>query len=253
MKLLFIGDVFGKEGRRFLFSKLPEIKQTYKPNFIVVNGENTTHGLGISPEHYKAYMKAGINFITLGNHAFDKREIFPILNDPNAQIIRPCNYGDVPGVGYKLVKFNDKKLLIINVMGRVFINISLDNPIKAVEEILSKNEADYVFIDFHGEATSEKLAFALHFDGRVSGICGTHTHVPTADERVLPKGTLYQTDTGMCGVVDSCIGVEATTVIERNLNGFSEKAKTAEGRCYLNATLMDFSKKEIKRIQIYEQ
>ena len=252
MKVLFFGDVYAEAGRTFLFEKLDELKSKYKPNLVLLNGENIcNNGRGINRDIYKDLMKRGISAITMGNWVFANHELFDFIDDSN--IIRPANYINAPGKGYLVLNFNNKKILIISVQGLVYMtNNYLENPFVTVERIISSVEHDYTIIDIHGEATSEKIAIGHHFDGRATAVLGTHTHVQTADERVLPKGTLYISDVGMTGPKDGIIGVERSIVINRFLGEHVKSNSPAPGKRQINAVFMDFDKKVIERINIYE-
>lgn len=250
MKILFIGDIFSKPGMEYLALKLPELKQTYKPNIIIANAENVTNGRGINLKAYKELMGMGVSACTMGNWVWSQKELAEFIDDSN--IIRPFNYRKALGKGYLTLNFNGQKLLIINALGRTFMNPNLICPFTGIDEILKESDADYVFVDFHAEATSEKMALAHYLDGRVSALVGTHTHVQTSDERVLPKGTLYITDVGMTGPYDGVIGVDKDVVIDRFINGHSVPAEYAKGKRQLNAVLLDLKKKTIERIQISE-
>lgn len=252
MRILFIGDIYGEPGREILSKELPNLKFKYKPNLIIVNGENAAHGRGITKKIYKEFMEMGIHVITMGNHTFSNYELANFINDESINIVRPCNYYNAPGYGYKVINYNDKKVLIINVLARTYLNLSLENPFIAVENILNSVKHDYSFIDFHGEATSEKVAFGHYLDGKADVIVGTHTHIPTADERVLPKGTIYITDVGMTGPLNGIIGVDKDIIIARFINGISEKNQVADGPRWLNGVIIDLNNKKIERIQIKE-
>jgi len=253
MKILFVGDIYGEPGRRILLENLDKLKSEYKPNLIIVNAENAAHGRGITKKIYKEFMSAGIHLLTMGNHTYGNRQVFDLFEDENINIIRPINYQNIPGYGYKVINFNDKKVLVINALGRVYFNLSIENPFTMVENILKTVPHDYSIVDFHAEATSEKVALGHYLDGLASAVVGTHTHIPTADERVLPKGTLYITDVGMTGPYDGVIGVKKEVIIERFINGISQINEVDEGPTWLNAVLLDFSRKEpqIKRIKIF--
>ncbi len=252
MKILFIGDIYGEPGREILKNEITNLKNKYKPNLIIVNGENAAHGRGITKKIYKEFMEMGIQMITMGNHTFSNRELISFIDDETINIVRPCNYYETPGVGYKVINYNGKKVLIINALARTYMNLSLENPFLVVEKILNKVEHDYSFIDFHGEATSEKIAFGHYFDGKVDAIVGTHTHIPTADERILPKGTLYITDVGMTGPLNGIIGVDKNIIIARFINGLSDRNQVADGPRWLNGVIIDLTNKKIERIQITE-
>jgi len=252
MKVLFIGDVFGTMGQEALRKYLPKIKQDYKPHLIFINAENIDRGFGITEDIYKELMTMGVSVCTMGNHTFRNRKIFDFIEDSN--IVRPLNYDDsVPGVGYKTIQFNGEKVTVINLLGRVFMGDPLDNPFKLIDALLPTLDSDYIFIDFHAEATSEKIAFALHVDGRVTAVVGTHTHVPTADAMVLPKGTMYITDIGMSGAKYGVLGAKKEPQIEKFITGMRGKVvEETEGPLQMNAVLLDTTLKKIQSINIYE-
>ena len=248
MRVLFVGDIYGDAGLDMFLEHLPHIKVEYKPNVIVVNAENAAKGRGITEKIYKALMMAGVHMVTLGNWAWGNNELFGFIEDAN--IVRPFNYRVAPGKGYKIVNYNGQTLLVINALGRTFMNANLVDPFTGIEKILLEHHADYTLVDFHAEATSEKVALGHYLDGKATAVVGTHTHVPTADNRVLPKGTLYMTDVGMTGPLEGIIGVDREIVINRFLNGFSVPNKVAEGPRQLNAVIMDFKLKTIERIHL---
>ena len=223
MRILLIGDVFSNVGRSMLQNNLKQIKDDYGINFTIINGENIAHGNGITKKYYDFLLSLGTSVVTLGNHGFSNTEIFRWINDVK-NIVRPLNYGEnVPGTGYVTINYNGVKITVFQVLGRTFDNTSLDCPFKVTEELLKKVDSDIYICDFHGEATSEKIAYALHFDGRVNIIVGTHTHVQTNDAMVLPKGTAYMTDLGMTGALDGVIGVEPNCIIKRFLTGLPSR------------------------------
>lgn len=248
MKVLFIGDIYGKPGMEMLEKHLPELKNTHKPHLIIANGENAANGRGITLKLYKELMTMGIHAITMGNWVWGNKELFEFIGDSN--IIRPFNYHNAPGKGYLSLNFNGSKILIINALGRTFMNANMDCPFIGIDKILENEKADYVLVDMHAEATSEKVALGHYLDGRVTAVVGTHTHIPTADERKLPKGTLYITDVGMTGPLNGVIGVTKEIVLDRFINGFSIPNEVAPGDRQLNAVIMDFQKKTISRIHI---
>jgi len=222
MKVLFVGDVVGKPGRRALNLFL----EGKHYDLCVVNGENSAGGFGITEKVAKKLISYGADVITGGNHIFDRKEIFDFIE--KYPILRPANYPDsVPGRGFLTVEVKGKKVLVINLMGRVFMDC-LDSPFERFDAIVEKEEADVVIVDFHAEATSEKQAFAFYVDGRASAVFGTHTHVQTADERILEKGTFYITDVGMCGAVNSVIGMEAEQSLNRIRLGIPQRFKVPE-------------------------
>ena len=223
MRILLIGDVFSNVGRSMLQNNLKQIKDDYGINFTIINGENIAHGNGITKKYYDFLLSLGTSVVTLGNHGFSNTEIFRWINDVK-NLVRPLNYGEnVPGTGYVTINYNGVKITVFQVLGRTFDNTSLDWPFKVTEELLKKVDSDIYICDFHGEATSEKIAYALHFDGRVNIIVGTHTHVQTNDAMVLPKGTAYMTDLGMTGALDGVIGVEPNCIIKRFLTGLPSR------------------------------
>lgn len=252
MKVLFIGDVYGMPGREYLKQELPKLKVEYKPNIIVVNAENSANnGRGITEEFYTELMRLGVSTITMGNHVWGNKHLVEFID--NAHISRPANYYQAPGKGYDLIQYNDKKLLVINLLGRTYLDWNLENPFHVADKIINEVQADYILIDFHAEATSEKISLAHHLDGRITALVGTHTHVQTADERILPNGTLYITDVGMTGPLDGIIGVDREIVINRFLYGYTEPNKIAVSKNQLNAVIMDFDNKTIKRIHLEEK
>ena len=235
MRLIFLGDVVGKAGRHAVYDALPRLKARYQPDLTVVNGENASHGFGISSDIFNQLREAGADVVTLGNHAFDNREILiSIASETN--LIRPINWpGDCPGRGSALVETGKgRRVLVINAMGRVTMEPQLDDPFAAVAVALAACPlgvaCDAVLIDMHAEATSEKMAMGHFVDGRASLVVGTHTHVPTADHMILPGGTAYLSDAGMCGDFDSVIGMDKQEPLNRFLTKRPvERFRPAEG------------------------
>lgn len=220
MKLLFLGDVVGRSGRDAVVQQLPMIREKLKLDFVVVNGENAAHGFGITAKICAEFYGAGADVLTLGNHAWDQREIIGYI-DSDPKLLRPINYPPAtPGRGVGVYTIGrGRKVMVIQIMGRLFMD-PLDDPFAAIEKELSKvrmgpGGVDAIIVDVHGEATSEKMACGHCFDGRVSLVVGSHTHVPTADAQILPKGTAYQSDAGMCGDYDSVIGMKKDGAIAR--------------------------------------
>jgi len=248
MKVLFIGDIYSKSGVDMLAMHLPELKHIHKPNLIIANAENASNGRGISLSIYKQLMGMGIACLTMGNWVWGNKELYNFIDE--SKVIRPINYLNAPGHGYIVLNYNGKKVLIANALGRTFMNANLENPFTMLKALVDEIEADYKIIDFHAEATSEKVALGHYLDGQVDVIVGTHTHVQTADERVLPKGTLYITDVGMTGPLDGVIGVKKDLVIDRFINGFSVPNEVAQGDQQLNAVVIDLNQKTIERIHI---
>ncbi|MDD4193725.1 MAG: TIGR00282 family metallophosphoesterase [Acholeplasmataceae bacterium] len=248
MKVLFVGDIYGQVGLDMLKKSLPYLKLNYKPNVIIVNAENASSGRGINQKIYKELMECGVSAITMGNWVWGNRELFDFIDESN--VVRPINFRQAPGTGSLVINYNGKKLQIINALGRTFMNANLLCPFVTIEEALDRVKADYSLIDIHAEATSEKVALGHYLDGKATAIVGTHTHIPTADERVLPNGTLYITDVGMTGPLNGVIGVKKHIVLDRFLNGFSTPNEVEVGAVQLNAVFMDFIHKKIERIHM---
>ena len=219
MKLLYFGDVVGKSGRRAVLTHLPKLTEKYSPDFVMVNGENAAHGFGITSKICESFFEVGVDVITLGNHAWDQREIINYIQD-EPRLIRPLNYPETtPGAGSGLFEArNGGRVFVAQVMGRLFMK-ALDDPFAAAEKCLSQvslgKDADCIVLDVHAEATSEKMALGHQLDGRVSMVAGTHSHIPTADAQVLPGGTAYQSDVGMCGDYNSVIGMKKEAAIQK--------------------------------------
>jgi len=252
LRILFIGDVYNELGQKAFNKYFTQVKNQYKPNFIIVNGENIEKTNGLSEKIYKEYLTQGVNVFTLGNHAFSRKDYKEVLDLP--YVTRPANYGkNTPGKEYVEVKYNDKKIAVINLIGRIFMNDPTDNPFLKMDELLEKITADYIIVDFHAEATSEKYAMAYYLDGRVDAVIGTHTHVPTADNIVLPKGTLYLSDVGMTGAKYGIIGGNVEQGIRKFLSGVPERVKPEENSVLqFNAVFLDLVNKKIERINIFE-
>lgn len=214
LSVLMIGDIVGKLGRRTVAALLPEIRRTHAVDFVIANGENVAGGRGLTPATADELYDAGIDVITSGNHIWENREIYPAL-DSDERILRPMNYPEgAPGRGV----YQRDGIAVLNAMGRTFMGADLDDPFRALDAALGEvSGCRVVIVDFHAEATSEKIAVSYYLDGRVSVVVGTHTHVPTSDTRVLPKGTGYVTDLGMVGAVHSVLGMEIQPVIQRFL------------------------------------
>ncbi len=217
MKFIFLGDVVGEPGRDTVRAAIPILKERYKPDFFVVNGENAAGGNGITPRLAVDLMRAGADVITLGDHAWDQREIVPYFST-EPRLLRPLNFpAGTPGFGSVVVDGNGLKLGVINALGRTFMGPQVDNPFLLIEAEIQrlKQEAQCILIDFHAEATSEKIAFGRAVDGLATLVVGTHTHVQTADDQIFPGGTAYLTDAGMCGAHESVIGRDVASVIQK--------------------------------------
>lgn len=218
MKILFIGDVVGSPGRNMVKDYLPKLKEKHRPNVTIINGENAASGKGINERIYKDFLKWGAQVITLGNHTWNKKEVFDFIEDA-PYLIRPANFPENnPGKGIVYLNINGTAIAIINLQARTFMP-AIDDPFTKADELIKEasKRTNIIFIDFHGEATSEKQALAWYLDGKVSAVVGTHTHVQTADERILPEGTAYITDVGMTGPYNGILGVEREAVIKRFL------------------------------------
>jgi 2',3'-cyclic-nucleotide 2'-phosphodiesterase len=240
MKLLFIGDVVGSPGRQVLEAVLPALREEHAPDWLVVNGENSAGGLGVTPKTARAFFEMGADAITLGNHAYRHREVYPFLDD-EPRIVRPANYvKSNPGRGHTVVEKDGARLAVVNLSGTVFMKAAR-SPFTEVDVILEAldGRADHVLVDFHAEATSEKVAMGWHVDGRVTACVGTHTHVPTADARVLPGGTAYVSDVGMTGARDSVIGVRSEQALESFRTQMPIRFETADDNPWINAVLIE--------------
>lgn len=242
MNILVIGDIVGKPGRRALKGLLPGLQKEYDIHFTIANAENAAGGRGINQDVFREIIGAGVDVCTMGNHVWDNREILTFIDD-EPRIVRPANYpGDCPGRGFHIYTagFN-KKVAVVNISGRVFLD-ALDCPFQTMELILAdlQGKTDLIIVDFHAEATSEKLAFAYCFAGRVDAVLGTHTHIMTADERILPGDTAYITDLGMTGPVDSILGMEKELVIRRFLSQRPVRFEVAKGVAQLQGAVLNF-------------
>jgi metallophosphoesterase (TIGR00282 family) len=244
MRILFLGDVVGRAGREAVIAGLPGLRATLKLDLAVVNGENASHGFGLAPAMAEAFFAAGADVITLGNHAWDRREMAGHI-ETEPRIIRPLNFPPgTPGRGFVVVEVADgRKALVLQVMGRMFMEPN-DDPFRATAELLGKYRLgasiDAVVCDIHAEATSEKMAYGHSFDGRASLVVGTHTHCPTSDTQILPGGTAYQTDAGMCGDYDSVIGMEKGTAAARFWRKVpGERLAPADGEATLSGVFLE--------------
>lgn len=255
MRIFFIGDIFAKTGRVILAGKLEKLKRAYNWDICIANAENSAGGKGITYNVAQEIFECGVDALTLGNHTWARREILNFI-DACPGLIRPANYPDgAPGKGRLLIEKNGLRLGIINLIGRVFMEPPAECPFLAADREISilKQQCNAILIDFHAEATSEKVALAHYLDGRVSAVVGTHTHVQTADERILKYGTAFITDVGMTGPSEGIIGVEKTQIIHKFVTGLPGRFKPESGRGCINAVLItidDSSGKatEIRRI-----
>jgi 2',3'-cyclic-nucleotide 2'-phosphodiesterase len=241
MRILFIGDIVGKPGRKAVRLLLPRLRERYQPDVIIANGENMVGGSGINRDTADEMFKLGIAALTTGNHAFHQRES-PDLFKVEPRILRPLNFPPgTPGNGCIELDIKGTRLVVVCIQGRVFLP-PLDDPFRAIDTLLADlGDPAHVFVDFHAEATAEKGAFGLYVDGRVSAVVGTHTHVPTADARVLPKGTAFITDVGMAGPRESVIGMDSDPVIKRFQTQMFHRYQVAGGAVDLNAVVVELA------------
>lgn len=240
VRIVFIGDIIGRYGRKYLRTVLPSIRHTFAPDILIANGENSAGGLGIITKTAEELFSCGVDFITTGNHIWDKKDSQELLKR-ESRIIRPMNFPvSNPGNGYYDYKLaNGLNLTIVNLQGRVFMEPVVDNPFVVIDEFLKQHDNKLVFVDFHAEATAEKQALGFFLDGRVSAVVGTHTHVQTADLRILEHGTAYQSDVGMTGSLESVIGMRKEPIVQKFLTGINQRFEVAKGDMILDMTLID--------------
>jgi metallophosphoesterase (TIGR00282 family) len=246
MRILFVGDVFGRPGRTIVKERLKNLVAAERADLLIVNGENAAAGFGITPQIIDELFDLNVDVITTGNHVWDKRELIEYFQSANGdqhsparRVLRPANYAPkLPGWGVYEGRKGDVPYAVINLQGRVFMAAN-DDPFRIADQLLEKIQAKVIFVDMHAEATSEKIALGYYLDGRVTAVVGTHTHVPTADERILPGGTAYVTDVGMTGPYDSVIGVKKELVIERFLTNMPARFEPATGDARLCAVLVE--------------
>jgi hypothetical protein len=246
LNILFIGDIFGSAGRRIVREHIGHVRQAHEVDLVVINAENAAGGFGVTPQIAEDLFELGADVLTTGNHVWDKRELIDYMNSVPAdsqerarRVLRPINMlPGLPGYGvFEGTTGSGVPFAVVDLMGRVFMN-GTNDPFHAVNDLLKSIKARVIVVDFHAEATSEKIAMGWHLDGRVTAVLGTHTHIPTADERVLPGGTAYQTDVGMSGPYDSVIGVEKELVLNRFLTGMPGKFEAAKGNPKMCAALV---------------
>jgi 2',3'-cyclic-nucleotide 2'-phosphodiesterase len=246
MRILFIGDIFGRPGRTIVRDRLQDVTREYAIDLVLANGENAAAGFGITPSLAEDLFDLGIDVLTTGNHVWDKRELLAYYHSANGdahsparRILRPANYPpDLPGWGVFEGRKNDVAYAVMNLQGRVFMG-SNDDPFRKADDLLKQIRAKIVLVDIHAEATSEKIALGWYLDGRVTAVIGTHTHVPTADERLLPGGTAYITDVGMTGPYDGVIGVKKEMIIDRFLHNIPTRFEPATGDIRLCAVVIE--------------
>ena len=251
MKILTIGDIVGENGVKKFKEELPKIKQEENIDFIIVNAENSAGGMGITTKIFNELLDMNVDVITMGNHTWGKKDIFSFIDHP--KLIRPANYSKgVVGKGYGIYKCKNKKIAVIDLIGRTDMNVLSDNPFTMAQEIIEKikNECDIIFVEFHAEATAEKIAMGNFLDGKITAIYGTHTHVQTADEQILNRGTAYITDIGMTGPIDSVIGMDKEASIKRFVTSLPERYKLADGKCMLNGCIFEVNDEKCRVINI---
>ncbi|MCD8028020.1 MAG: TIGR00282 family metallophosphoesterase [Erysipelotrichaceae bacterium] len=240
MNILFIGDVFGNIGRSMIEEYLPKLKNKYDIDMVIANVENATHGKGLIRKHYDFFLFEGISLMTMGNHTFSKKELLDYIDEADRLIVPYNQPKALPGIGSRVVEIKGTKIRVTNLLGLTFMDGKSQNPFEAIDELLKDDTSDIHIVDFHGEATSEKIAFGYYLDGKVSAVLGTHTHVATADERILEHGTAFQCDVGMTGPYDGVIGCEKESIIKRYQNGLMSPFTVAGGQGQLCATLLTF-------------
>lgn len=256
MKILAIGDLVGNCAIKELKIKLPKICEQENIDFVIVNGENVAEGMGITEKNFRDILEQKVNVITMGNHTWAKKDIFKFIDHP--QILRPGNYSkNVPGHSYGIYESKNKKIAVMNLIGRVDMNVPSDNPFLEAQKIVDKvkEKVDIIILDFHAEATAEKIAMSYYLDGKITAMFGTHTHVQTADEKILPKGTAYITDIGMTGPKHSVIGMNIDVSLKRFETTLPERYKIAEGETFLNGVIFEINDTtnkatKIKRVQM---
>ncbi|HET9161992.1 MAG TPA: TIGR00282 family metallophosphoesterase [Solirubrobacterales bacterium] len=241
MRVLFIGDVVGGPGRRGLAAAMPQLRERHRPDLVVVNGENSAGGMGITEKTAGALFDAGCDVITTGNHVYRHRDAYPFLERAE-RVIRPANYpSGNPGRGYTVVEASGIRVGVVNLSGGVGLKVAR-SPFDAVDAILERIEADAVIVDFHAEVTSEKVAMGWHLDGRVAAVLGTHTHVPTADGRVLPKGTAFISDVGMTGARQSILGVRVEDALGALITQMPTRFETADEDVWVMGAVVDVNR-----------
>lgn len=242
LRLLFLGDIVGRAGRRIVADQLPGLRREFSPDLVIANGENAAGGVGLDGRCLQELRSAGVDVLTTGNHIWNRREIFGQLSDPGSRVLRPHNYPQGnPGGGVLRVPLpGGATVVVVNLIGRVFMGDLVDCPFRCAREIAARERGPQtvIFVDFHAEATSEKYALAYALDGEVAAVIGTHTHVQTADEQILPRGAAFLCDAGMCGPLESVIGVKPEMVVEKFTLGRAVRFDAAKGRAMLNGVVI---------------
>ena len=241
MNILFIGDVFSAIGREMVDQYLPRVKEKYNVDMVIANVENATHGKGLIKKHYEEFLFQGISLMTMGNHTFSKKELFDYIDEADRLVVPYNQPKALPGVGSREIMVKGVKVRVTNLLGITFMDGKSQNPFEVIDEILLEDTSDIHIVDFHAEATSEKVALGYYLDGKVSAVLGTHTHVATADEKILEHGTAYQSDVGMSGPYTSVIGCDKESIINRMKNGLMTQFQVAESEGQFLATLLKFN------------
>ena len=242
MRILMVGDVVGENGLEKLKQTLPQLKEEKKIDFVIVNSENVAGGMGLTFKTWRELLKLEIDSFTMGNHTWAKKDIFTFINHP--KLIRPANYSKgVPGKGYGIYQLGEKKIAVINLIGRTDMSILSENPFTVAEEIIEKlsKKVNIIIVDFHAEATAEKIAMKYFLDGKATILVGTHTHVQTADEEITENGMGYITDLGMTGPKKSVIGMDSEASVKRFLTSLPERYKLADGECIFNGCIFEIN------------
>lgn len=254
MNILIFGDIIGKPGRSAIVKTITALKEEHKIDFTIANGENLAHGAGVTEKTLNEIVNAGVDFVTSGDHIWDKRNVIEMLNNTEIPLLRPANYPPCnAGAEYKIIKTGNCKIAIVNLIGRVFIKGSLDCPFRKINHLLDeiKNKTCIIIVDFHAEATSEKKAMGIYLNGKVTVVFGTHTHVPTCDYEILSDGTAYVTDVGMTGPKDSIIGVDKHCSLDHFLTQMPFEYQIAESKiAEVNCIVVNIDEKSGKALKI---
>ena len=251
MKILAVGDLVGESGVKKLKEILPNFRKENNIDFVVVNAENSAGGMGITTKIFNELKALNIDAITMGNHTWGKKDIFTIIDD--SKLLRPANYSrGVVGKGYNIYECKNKKICVINLIGRTEMGVQSENPFTKADDIIEevKNKSDIIIVDFHAEASAEKIAMKYYLDGRVTVVFGTHTHVQTADEEVTKKGTAFISDVGMTGPLNSVIGMDIEASVKRFVTSLPERYKIAEGECQFNACIFEINDEDCRATSI---
>lgn len=249
MNILFIGDVFSSLGREMIERYLPQVKKQYNVDMVIANVENATHGKGLIKKHYEELLFQGISLMTMGNHTFSKKELFEYIDEADRLIVPYNQPKALPGIGSRQIQMNGIKIRVTSILGIAFMDGKAQNPFEAIDEVLKDDDSDIHIVDFHAEATSEKVAMGYYLDGKVSAVLGTHTHVMTADEKILTNKTAYQSDVGMTGPYESVIGCAKEGIVRRMKDGLMTQFIPADGEGQFCATLLRFNQNECQSIE----